>query len=122
MAAKIYYDKDADLSLLKDKTIAILGYGSQGHAHAQNLRDSGCNVIVAELAGTPNWELAVKDGFQPMAAPEAVAKADIITMLAPDELQADIFIDFTLSSSSTVISETFVYSLERRLDTRQEAF
>jgi len=91
MAAKIYYDKDADLSLLKDKTIAILGYGSQGHAHAQNLRDSGCNVIVAELAGTPNWELAVKDGFQPMAAPEAVAKADIITMLATDELQADIF-------------------------------
>ena len=58
MPAKIYYDKDADLSLLKNKTIAILGYGSQGHAHAQNLRDSGCKVIVAELPGhgrTTSW-------------------------------------------------------------------
>ncbi|MFZ5832507.1 MAG: ketol-acid reductoisomerase [Planctomycetota bacterium] len=91
MPAKIYYDKDADLSLLKNKTIAILGYGSQGHAHAQNLRDSGCNVIVAELPGTPNYELAVKDGFTPLATEEAVKKADLITILAPDELQADIF-------------------------------
>ena len=71
MPAKIYYDKDADLSLLKNKTIAILGYGSQGHAHAQNLRDSGCNVIVAELPGTPNYELAVKHGFKPLSAAEA---------------------------------------------------
>ena len=59
MPAKIYYDNDADLSILKDKTIAILGYGSQGHAHAQNLRDSGCNVIVAEVKGTSNYDLAV---------------------------------------------------------------
>ncbi len=91
MPAKIYYDKDADISLLKNKTIAILGYGSQGHAHAQNLRDSGCTVIVAELPGTPNFEQAVKDGFQPLSAAEAVKKADIITILLPDELQADIF-------------------------------
>ena len=91
MPAKMYYDKDADLSLLKDKTIAILGYGSQGHAHAQNLRDSGCKVIVAELPGTPNYEQAVKDGFQPMTTAEAVKKADIITILLPDELQADVF-------------------------------
>jgi ketol-acid reductoisomerase len=91
MPAKIFYDKDADLSLLKGKTIAILGYGSQGHAHAQNLRDSGCNVIVAELPGTPNYELAVKDGFQPMAADAATKKADIITILLPDELQGDVF-------------------------------
>lgn len=91
MPAKTYYDKDADLSLLKGKTIAILGYGSQGHAHAQNLRDSGCNVIVAELPGTPNHEAAVKDGFTPLATPEAVKKADIVTILLPDELQADIF-------------------------------
>ena len=72
MPAKIYYDKDADLSLLKNKTIAILGYGSQGHAHAQNLRDSGCNVIVAELPGTANYEQAVKDGFKPISTAEAV--------------------------------------------------
>jgi ketol-acid reductoisomerase len=91
MPAKVYYDKDADLSLLKNKTIAILGYGSQGHAHAQNLRDSGCNVIVAELSGTANYELAVKDGFTPLPTAEAVAKADIVAILLPDELQADIF-------------------------------
>ena len=91
MPAKVYYEKDADLSLLKNKTIAILGYGSQGHAHAQNLRDSGCNVIVAELPGTANYELAVKDGFKPLPTAEAVAKADIVTILLPDELQADIF-------------------------------
>ncbi len=91
MPAKLYYDKDADLSLLKDKTIAILGYGSQGHAHAQNLRDSGQDVIVAELPGTPNYELAVKDGFKPVSIAEAVKKAAIITILLPDELQADVF-------------------------------
>ncbi len=91
MPAKVYYDKDADLSLLKNKTIAILGYGSQGHAHAQNLRDSGCKVVVAELPGTPNYELAVKDGFQPLATEDAVEKADIVTILLPDEIQADVF-------------------------------
>ena len=64
MAATIYYDNDADLSVLKDKTVAILGYGSQGHAHAQNLRDSGCKVVVGELEGTDNYKLAVEAGFQ----------------------------------------------------------
>jgi ketol-acid reductoisomerase len=91
MPAKTFYDKDADLSLLKNKTIAILGYGSQGHAHAQNLRDSGCKVIVAELPGTANYEQAVKDGFQPISTPEAVKQADIVTILLPDEIQADVF-------------------------------
>ena len=91
MPAKTYYDKDADLALLKGKTIAILGYGSQGHAHAQNLRDSGCNVIVAELAGTDNYNQAVKDGFTPLSAAEATKKADILTILLPDELQAEVF-------------------------------
>ncbi len=91
MPAKIYYDKDADISLLKNKTIAILGYGSQGHGHAQNLRDSGCNVIVAELPGTANYEQAVKDGFQPISAAEATKKADIITILLPDEIQGEVF-------------------------------
>jgi len=91
MPAKIYYDKDADLSLLKNKTIAILGYGSQGHGHAQNLRDSGCKVIVAELPGTANYEQAVKDGFAPMSAAEATKQADIVTILLPDEIQGEVF-------------------------------
>ncbi|MCX7426989.1 MAG: ketol-acid reductoisomerase [Planctomycetia bacterium] len=91
MTAEVFYDKDADLSLLKNKTIAILGYGSQGHGHAQNLRDSGCNVIVAELEGTANHEQAVKDGFKPITAAAATKQGDIITMLLPDEVQADVF-------------------------------
>ena len=91
MPAKIYYDQDADLSLLKDKTIAILGYGSQGHAQAQNLRDSGCNVIIAELPGTPNYDLAVEHGFQPLSAEEATRKADLINVLLPDEIQGDVY-------------------------------
>jgi ketol-acid reductoisomerase len=91
MPAKTFYDQDADLSLLKNKTISILGYGSQGHAHAQNLRDSGCTVEVAELPGTANYELAVKDGFKPLATEEAVQKGDIVTILLPDELQGDVF-------------------------------
>ena len=91
MPAKIYYDKDADLALLKGKKIAILGYGSQGHAHAQNLRDSGCNVTVSELPGTANYDLAVKDGFAPVPADQATKQADIITILLPDELQAGVF-------------------------------
>ena len=91
MPATIFYDKDADLALLKGKTIAILGYGSQGHGHAQNLRDSGCSVVVAELKGTANHQQAVKDGFEPISTEEAVKQGDIITILLPDELQADIF-------------------------------
>ena len=91
MAATTYYDKDADLSLLKGKTIAILGYGSQGHAHAQNLRDSGCNVIIAELEGTANYEAAVKDGFKPLSTEEATKQGDLIVFTLPDELQGEIF-------------------------------
>ena len=91
MPATIYYDKDADLSLLKDKTISILGYGSQGHGHAQNLRDNGLNVIVSDLPGSANYEQAVADGFEPVSAAEATKKGDIIAMLLPDEIQAEVF-------------------------------
>ena len=91
MACTIYYEKDADLSQLKGKTIAILGYGSQGHAHAQNLRDSGCEVVIAELPGTANHAAAVKDGFQPLATEEAVKKGDLVVFTLPDELQGRIF-------------------------------
>ena len=89
--AKLFYDNDADLAYLAGKTIGIIGYGSQGHAQAQNLRESGVNVIVSDLAGTPNYELAVEHGFQPISASELAQKADIIHILIPDEHQAGLY-------------------------------
>ena len=91
MPATIYYDNDADLSKLKGKTIAILGYGSQGHAQAQNLRDSGCQVIIGQRPGSRNYDLAVSHGFQPMSIEEATKKADVINLLLPDEVQGDLY-------------------------------
>jgi ketol-acid reductoisomerase len=89
--AKMYYDTDADLGVLKDKTIAIIGYGSQGHAQAQNLRDSGLNVIVAELPGTDNYKLAESHGFKPVDTREASQKADVIQILAQDHVQSKLY-------------------------------
>lgn len=91
MAATMYYDQDADLALLKGKTIAIIGYGSQGHAQAQNLRDSGCNVVVGQRPGSANYELAVAHGFKPVSAAEAAEAGDLVNILLPDEVQADIY-------------------------------
>lgn len=91
MPAKIYYDDDANLALLKDKTIGILGYGSQGHAQAQNLRDSGCNVIIGQRKGGANYDLAVSHGFKPLSAGEATKAADIVNILLPDEVQGDLY-------------------------------
>lgn len=91
--AKMYYDKDANLGIIKNKTIAIIGYGSQGHAQAQNLRDSGLKVIVAELTGTDNYKLAQKHKFKPVTAKEAAEKADIIQILAQDHVQAKLYKD-----------------------------
>ena len=88
---QIYYDKDADLGLLKDKTIAVIGYGSQGHAHAQNLRDSGCKVIVGQRPGGANFELAKEHGFEPVSAAEAAKAADVIMILLPDQVQAAVY-------------------------------
>jgi ketol-acid reductoisomerase len=89
--AKMYYDNDADLSLLQGKTLAIIGYGSQGHAQSQNLRDSGLKVIIAELEKTDNWYLAKEHGFQPISAEEAAKQADFIHILVPDEYQAGMY-------------------------------
>src|SRR2546423_7272393 len=91
MPATIYYDNDADLSVLKGKTIAIIGYGSQGHAQAQNLRDSGLNVIVGQRPGSKNYDLAVSHGFKPVSAADAAKQADIVNILLPDEVQGDVF-------------------------------
>jgi ketol-acid reductoisomerase len=88
---RMYYDKDADKGVLAGKTIAIIGFGSQGHAQAQNLRDSGYKVIVAELEGTDNFNLAKELGFNPMSAAEASDKADIVQILLPDQIQAIVY-------------------------------
>lgn len=89
--AKMYYDSDADLGILKGKKIAIIGYGSQGHAQAQNLRDSGLDVIVSDMEGTPNYALAKEHGFTPVSAGEAAQQADIIQILVPDQTQAALY-------------------------------
>ena len=82
---------DLDLKVLDGKTIAIVGYGSQGHAQAQNLRDSGLKVVVAQRPGGPNYDLAKKHGFEPVSVEEAVKQADVINILLPDELAADVY-------------------------------
>ncbi|MDK2956376.1 MAG: ketol-acid reductoisomerase [Desulfovibrionales bacterium] len=88
---KVYYENEADLGLLKDKTVAILGYGSQGHAHAMNLRDSGVKVVVGQRPGSPNYDLAKEHGFEPVSAAEAAEQADLVMILLPDQVQAKVF-------------------------------
>jgi ketol-acid reductoisomerase len=88
---RIYYEKDAPTEVLANKTIAIIGYGSQGHAQAQNLRDSGLNVIVGQRPGSKNHDLAVEHGFKPVSAAEAAEKADLIQFLMQDHLQPEIY-------------------------------
>ncbi len=92
--AKIYYDKDADLNVLKSKKVGIIGYGSQGRAHALNLRDSGLDVIVSELEGTPNYEKAVKDNFKPVDAATLVKECDVFMMLVQDNVQPSVYRNF----------------------------
>ena len=104
--AKMYYDKDADLKLLKGRTIAIIGYGSQGSAQGCNHKDSGVKVIVAELEGTPQYKKAKADGMEVMTADEAAKKADIIQVLVPDELQARVYkesIEKNLTKGKTLV-------------------
>jgi ketol-acid reductoisomerase len=88
--AKVYYDQDADLNLLKGKKVAIIGYGIQGRGQGLNLKDSGVNVIVSEIPGK-NHDLAIQDGFHPVSAEEAAKQADVIQILTQDHLQAEIY-------------------------------
>ena len=91
MANKIYYQEDCNLSLLEGKTIAVIGYGSQGHAHALNAKESGCNVIIGLYEGSRSWDKAVKQGFEVYTAAEAAKRADVIMILINDEKQADLY-------------------------------
>jgi len=88
---KAYYDSDANLDLLKGKTVAVIGYGSQGHAQAQNLRDSGCSVIVGLREGSRSWSAAEADGFEVLPTAEAAKRGDIIQILIPDEVQGAVY-------------------------------
>jgi ketol-acid reductoisomerase len=89
--ATIYYEKDCDLSVIKDRSIAVIGYGSQGHAHALNLHDSGCDVRVGLRTGSPTWDRVKDDGLKVTTPREAAAEAEIVMMLTPDETQGHIY-------------------------------
>ena len=87
----IFYDKDVELKHIREKKVAIIGYGSQGHAQALNLRDSGLNVVVAQREGSDNYKKAVEQGWKPVSAAEAVKGADFIQLLVPDEVQSKVW-------------------------------
>ena len=89
--AKVYHDDDVDMQPILAKTVGIVGYGSQGHAHAQNLRDSGVKVLVADVEGTDNYNLAVEHGFKPAGAAEVTRQADLVQVLIPDEIQKTVY-------------------------------
>src|SRR5437667_5394047 len=89
--ATIYYDKDADPKALRGKTIAVIGYGSQGHAHAQNLKDSGYQVVVGLAAGSKSWEKAERDGFTVRETADAARNADVVALLVPDQHHKEAF-------------------------------
>ncbi len=91
MAVTMYYDQDASMDALQGKTVAVMGYGSQGHAQAQNLKDSGVKVIVGLKKGSKRWKEAEEAGLQVMTVPEAAKQADIIQVLIPDEKQAEVY-------------------------------
>lgn len=91
MALQVYYDKDCDLGLIQGKKVAVIGFGSQGHAHAENLRDSGVEVIIGLYKGGSSWAKAEAKGFRVLEVGAATKEADVIMILIPDELQADVF-------------------------------
>src|SRR5690554_3868615 len=91
--AKMFYEQDCNLELLKDKTVAVIGYGSQGHAHALNLHESGIDVIVGLYEGSKSWALAEQAGLKVAVADEAAKQADIIMLLVNDEKQAALYQD-----------------------------
>lgn len=111
MPAKVYTDKDADLRVLKNKTLAILGYGSQGHAHALNLKDSGLNVIIGLYPKSKSWPVAEKQGFKVFTTADAVKNADVIMVALPDMKQADVYKSDILPNLSKGKTLVFTHGL-----------
>jgi len=106
MVLNVYYDKDADLSLIKGKKVAVIGYGSQGYAHSNNLKDSGVNVVVGLRRSSKSWNKAEKKGLRVMEVRDAAEWADVIMILVPDELQAEIYkqdIEACLKEGNTIV-------------------
>jgi len=107
--SKMYYDKDCDLGLLKGKTVAIVGYGSQGHAHALNLRDSGVDIVVGLYEGSKSAEIAKKDGFEVLDTADAVKKADIVMMLVNDEIMKSVYVGGVAANLSAGMTLCFAH-------------
>ena len=91
MAMTVYYDKDCDINIIKGKKVAMIGFGSQGHAHAENLRDSGVDVCIGLKKGGASWAKAEAKGFEVLTVADATAKADVVMILLPDESQASVY-------------------------------
>ena len=105
MALNVYYDKDCDLSLIQSKKVAVIGFGSQGHAHAENLRESGVDVIIGLRPDGGSWNKAKTKNFEVLSVAEATAKAEVIMILLPDESQAKIYtneIEPNLKAGATI--------------------
>ena len=105
MALTVYYDKDCDINIIKSKKVAMIGFGSQGHAHAENLRDSGVEVVVGLRKDGSSWAKAEAKGFKVMTVGEASAAADLVMILLPDENQAEIYkneIEPNLKNGATI--------------------
>jgi hypothetical protein len=108
---KVYYDKDCDLSVIKGKTVAIIGYGSQGHAHAQNLNDSGVKVVVGLRKGGASWDKVGKAGLTVMEVNDAVKAADVVMILLPDEMIADVYTNNVapnIKQGASLAASTFI--------------
>jgi len=105
MALNVYYDRDCDIEIIKSKTVAMIGFGSQGHAHAENLRDSGVDVVVGLNPNGKSWKKAEAKGFEVLSVAEATKRADVVMILLPDEIQAQVYkeeIEPNLKSGATI--------------------
>ena len=119
---RVYYDRDADVNLIKDKKVVIVGYGSQGHAHANNLKDSGVtNVTVALRTGSATAKKAEQAGFKVASPSEAVKDADLVMMLTPDEIQPDLYKDETAWAATSKEYDDCKRRLERWYERWEEA-